>query len=272
MNSLGRLTLKWFMAGLVFYWVVPLCAATEPDVSSPLPFAVTQLEYPDYARADQRRSDGRYCEGLLNDLKTVTNTQILQPVYQAQTIEQLAQSKKFGRCEVSALIESEEAEARIWESIKDLPKEERKQYVTTWTMTKAFSLYEADIDRNPKNGKELILYGGGSTSNNGEEGGFSSFVVPNLKTCKPRCAAQVWDIVYNQDATVGVIEYRKEALIYATKYYEKEKLHSFTFQRLMDHKPIFYSICTFTAKDNLSPNPKPPLAPASGPVDAKPLQ
>lgn len=240
---------------------------SQPDQNTilSLPFNISSLEYPEYARKYKQKDVVNFCENLLRDLKANKNVQFLKPELHVETSEELSKSNRFGNCAVSEFISSVTYEPRIWESIKNLPIEERKNYGTTWTMTKTFLMFKADIDNNPKNGIENIIYGAGSTSNRHKKADFTYFVVPNLKSCSSTYKAQVYDIVHHQDSTVGILRHNGKHLLYDTKRYNNEKLHSIGFKRLTyvpkRGNSLFFSVCSFIAKDKepnktLQPTPK----------------
>ena len=217
----------------------------------PFPFATSQLAYPDWARKS-RSADVRYCEALMHDLKAGRDIRFLRPVYEAEMLDELQRAQQFGKCDASHFVKSVAFEPRIWESIKHLPQAEQENYGTKWLMSKRFLLYRVDIDRDPKNGLELVLYGGGAYSDKGQKADFTYFVVPRLDTCEPKYRAQVYDVVNHPEATVGVLEHRSQALIYETRYYRNQGEHSLRLQRVLyaDKRKdfLFATVCTFVAK------------------------
>jgi hypothetical protein len=237
------------------------------------PFSLGHLEYPDYAKQNRTADQIAYCTTIVEDLKRRKNVQIVRPRAESDSIEELQQRNAFGKCQAANFAKSFTFGPRIWDSIRDLPGDEQEQYGTAWFMSKQFRLYEVDIDNNPKNGREIVLYGAGATSSKGQKADYTYFVVPDLKTCQTKFSAQVYDVVHHPDATVGIFHHRNDVLVFETKYYPREASHSLVLQR-MAYVPkrkrlLFSHVCHFITKKapDMEPNSALQPTPKSGAVE-----
>src|SRR6266705_2630408 len=178
-------------------------AQRSPGLRSPLPFDPKGLEYPSWAREKRDKARVEYCETLLGDLKKGTDVHFVDPIDRVETIQQLKSGRWFGRCSPSEFAKTVEFEGRVWDSIKDLPKQERERYGRVYRMVGPFMLYRVDIDRNSKNGEELILYGAGQTDDQHTLADSSSLMVLDLKRCETKYHAQVVDVGNYPENSVG---------------------------------------------------------------------
>ncbi len=241
-------------------------------ITQPFPFLLESLQFPDFAKRGRSPDQIAYCEALLGDLRAGKGPRFIQPRIELETLEEFERGDFFGKCPARNFTKWVSIEARDWYSIRHLPEEEQEQYGTPWLMSKRFRLYEIDIDNNPKNGRELVVYGAGAQSSHGQKAGDSQFSVVDLKTCRTKYSAQVSDVVHHPDSTVGLVMHRNVALVFETKHYPHESAHSLVFQRMVyvpKRKDLLFShVCRFTAKDSTAPNRGVQPTPESGAADA----
>jgi hypothetical protein len=232
-------------------------AQIPAKIRSPFPFDPSALVYPEWAQErDQARLNR--CNAFLHDLKSGADVHIVEPIGRAQDLDALEKSRWFGRCGASDFAKFVEFEGRIWDSVKDLPRAEREKYGRTFKMAGPFMLYRIDIDRNPKNGQELLFYGAGASDSRGTRADSSGFAVLDLNKCEPKYWAQAIDSANYPENAAGMVMHKGTPLLFDARYFKKEASYSLRFQELT-YVPrrkgfIFGGICTFSAKD-VKPNP-----------------
>lgn len=191
-----------------------------------------------------------YCEAMLASLKFSNKAQLIEPIVVSGDIEDIA--KKFPKCTQKNLLWHTTISATGWEMIKDLPLEERKESGTPWYMWRNFLLYKTDIDNNPKNGTEFVLYGAGNTSHGYDRADSSHFSIIDPTSCRVSSSAQVQDVIHYPDSFVGLLTYDGKQFVFDAAYNHTESSYSISFKEWTHSKisgiTFFSSVCTFSSK------------------------
>jgi uncharacterized protein len=118
-----------------------------------------KLEIPEHSK----NKNPAFCKRLLSSLKNWKDVTILKPIVTADTINDPILRKHFGKCDPRIFIKSVQIEPRIWNeyNLDSASEEERENFGSASIATKGFLLYRTNIDNDPSNQEELILYGAG---------------------------------------------------------------------------------------------------------------
>jgi hypothetical protein len=208
-----------------------------------------KLEQPNYPW----RKEPAACSTLLRDLRKWAGIIVRQPLANTDALEDSRLKSYFGNCTASELVKRVEFEPRIWDSVKDLPEDERNKHGRTSRITKSFRLYRVNIDNDPKGIQELVITGAGTVyeANDGR-GGDAILNVVNPSTCGISTSMNVPDLS-RQRGLVELVRHQSREYVVLSRDFPNEKLQAITFWQWQYSKKtkstFFAPACHFIAKD-----------------------
>jgi uncharacterized protein len=215
-----------------------------------------KLEIPEYSKD----KNPAFCTQLLDSLKRWKNITILTPIVTADSIDNPMLHKYFGKCDPHKFIKSVAIEPRVWNenNLDSLSEDERENYGIPFIMTRGFRLYRTNIDNDPSNHDELILYGAGVRHEWADDSDISvnltNFNVIDTQRCQISNSAQVEDIVNEENRSfVGLMKFENKNYVFDAKYYYMESLWGVSIQQ-WTYSPktkitYFTHVCNYRAKD-----------------------
>lgn len=110
-----------------------------------------------------RQPEKPFCRQFLEDFRILKDMRFVEPVARAEHYDDLVLEPYKARCGDLPLNEYFECDPRSTQDVKwsKVPREKRQQYLRfchLYIGTAKFKVFELDIDNDPKNGKELIVY------------------------------------------------------------------------------------------------------------------
>ncbi len=165
-----------------------------------------------------------FCRVFLDDFREQKEIRYVEPIIRAGSYDDPVLEPYKNRCPDLEMNKLAECPGELWSYLQPLSEEDREQEMdrlcSVYYGTKNFKLYELDLNRNPKDGKEVILYFerifGPKRSDNKVygNGGYSIF---DMKSCKRRPVTKTrdpYDYVFNQPR-----ENYNALIQYKSKYY-----------------------------------------------------
>lgn len=201
-----------------------------------------------------------FCARLLDSLKDWKNVATLTPIVTTDSIDDSMLRKHFEKCNSRKFIRSVQIEPRIWNlnNLDSVSEEERENFGRVSIATKAFRLYRANIENDPSNREELILYGAGRRPESADDSDMSInltyFNVIDTERCRISSSAQVEDIVNEENLSfVGLMRYENSTYVFDAKYYFMESVWGVGIQKWTyspkSKRTFFSHICNYVAKD-----------------------
>jgi uncharacterized protein len=222
------------------------------DRGRSLPEIASNLAVP----IDAQQRDDQMCARLLSSLKRWNGVTVVTPLVTADRVDDPKLRQQFGKCDPREFIEHYAIEPRVWRQydLDRLPAKERRNYGTGYEMRGGFRFYAVDVDKEQKNGDELILYGAGvvqlGSDANDRRIGLSTFEVINTSECTVLSSAQVSDVLNAPNTFVGILEFEDSFFVFDSKRYPFESLWAVTIQHPATAGTHFETVCSFVSEDN----------------------
>jgi hypothetical protein len=216
----------------------------------------SKLEIPKYSKD----KNAAFCTQLLESVKLWKDVTILEPIVTADTIDDPKLRKYLGKCNPHKFIRHVSIEARVWNeyNLDALSEDERENYGIHFIMTKGFQLYRTNIDNDPSNREELILYGAGTIQEGTDvsypEINLTYFNVIDTERCRISASAQVEDIVNEENRSfVGLIKFENKSYVLDAEYSPMGSLWRIRIQQWA-YSPkskltFFEGVCNYIARD-----------------------
>lgn len=215
----------------------------------------SRLEIPKHSKDE----NPTFCTRLLDSLKLWKDVTILAPIVTADTIDDPMLREYLGKCDPRKFIRHASIEPRVWNeyNLDALSEEQREDFGIHFIMTKGFRLYQTNIDNDPTDHEELILYGAGTiqegTDVSYSEINLTDFNVIDTERCRISASAQVQDIVNITTSFVGIMKFENRSYVFDAKYYPMESLWGIRIQQ-WTYSPqskltFFEGVCNYIAKD-----------------------
>ena len=105
--------------------------------------------------------DAEICAGFLEDFKKQSGITYIKPIIEADKYEDPRFDPYKQQCPDFDWHRGEVYLPGVWDSVKDLPKEEQEKSGSISYATRNFRLYQVNINNNAADGKELVFYSEG---------------------------------------------------------------------------------------------------------------
>jgi uncharacterized protein len=215
----------------------------------------SRLGIPEYAK-DKNPS---FCTRLLDSVKNWNDVTEISPVVTTDSIDDSLLHKYLGQCDPHKFTKSVQIEGRIWDAygLGSKSEEEREKHGISFITRKGYRLYQANVDNDPKNTTELILYGAGTIQQGADafdtSVSLSEFKVIDTQNCRTTSSAQVSDVVNKTNSFVGLIQYENKIYVMNANYYWNQSLWGVDFKQWVYYPKTkittFENVCSFSAKD-----------------------
>lgn len=200
-----------------------------------------------------------FCGRFLESLKLWKGVAILKPVVKADSINDPALRKYFGNCKPLKFAKNVQIDLNVWneKNLASLPEDEREGWGVASVMTKGFRLYKTNIDNDPSNQDELILYGAGTKregTDDSETISLAYFNVIDTRNCRITNSAQVQDVVNKKNESfAGIMKYDNKNYVFDAEYKHRELLWAVNIMQWEFSSRsvyVFRNVCKYIAKDN----------------------